>query len=161
MNNTLLNSDIDMFLYNVKSDVNLTQQDTKISILAGTNSIDFANSPYISNEIYDNSMNLNIRNVSINDGSINLQSDYGNINLNGLIFPTYNKTSASASNGNSLIYRGGTMSWENAIGGGPNTSDILSISSSTITLSASIYSISLTESNNTTRVISLSSSINS
>jgi hypothetical protein len=47
MNDTLLNSDSDMFIYNNKSDSNLSLQDTKITFLAGSDNTIFPNAPYL------------------------------------------------------------------------------------------------------------------
>jgi hypothetical protein len=50
MTPALLNSDADIFLYNTKKDT-VSNNRTRISILAGTNSSLYTNSPYIQSQI--------------------------------------------------------------------------------------------------------------
>jgi len=49
MNNDLLSSEVDLFLFNTKKD-SITQLQTKIVILSGTNSSIYTKSPYISSD---------------------------------------------------------------------------------------------------------------
>ena len=97
INNNLLNSSTDLFIYNN----NNNNYNTTISILGGTQFYDGTKvtSPYITSEmvtdINGNYVDLTIGNHSYGvsgsnryGGNINLLSDYGNISINGLTFPT-------------------------------------------------------------------------
>lgn len=112
-NNLLNNNDADIFFYNTKID-SLSQSQTKIAILAGTNSILHQNAPYIKSESKSNGIDLSIINPSLFDGSINLLSTTGRVSLNDVVFPTAAE-SASASNGQVLKYFGtypnGVLKW--------------------------------------------------
>ena len=108
MNSTLLNSsnNADIFLFNTKSDSE-SQDSTKISILAGTNSGLYFYAPYIESIVSatGTSIDLNIINPAL-DGAINLLSTTGRVSINTILFPTVAETSASASNGKILRYYG-------------------------------------------------------
>ena len=163
MNDTLLNSDVDIFIYNTKSDSNLSQQDTKIAILAGTDSSKYSYSPYLSSLKVIGSTNsridFTVRNPDLNGGNLNITSDYGYVYINGLKFPSLAYTVASASNGYTLVYRGGTMSWEPGGVGGGGSGDISGLSNSIVSLSQSVDSLSSSVSSNLDRIISLSQSV--
>jgi len=115
MSDVLLNpsNDVDIFIFNTKSDADLTSQNTKISFLAGTNSVLYSNAPYIQSQyvIGQSSVYLdfNIRNSSTNNniqgGNINIISDYANVSINSIVFPTITQTTASASSGYVLKFR--------------------------------------------------------
>ena len=115
MNTSLLSSDSDIYLYNTKGDTQ-SQIETKISILAGTNSSVYINAPYISSKTNDtdNGFNLDFINPSTN-GPINIYSQTGRVSVNGIIFPTVSETSTSALNGRLLKYSGtypnGSLRW--------------------------------------------------
>jgi len=70
LDNTLLTSDTDIFIYNNKSDSNLSLQDTKMSFLAGDDFTSFPNAPYIEATktigTSSNWIDLNITNPSVN-----------------------------------------------------------------------------------------------
>jgi hypothetical protein len=116
MNNFLLSSEADIFLFNTKPDT-ITQSSTKIAILSGTNSNLYKFAPYI--ESYTNpsetKTDLNIINPSQN-GAINLFSQTGRVSINDIVFPTVAETFGSASDGRILRYRGtypsGYLKWE-------------------------------------------------
>lgn len=117
MNNSLLNlSNTDIFIFNTKSD-SASQSSTKVAILAGTMSNLYLSAPYIESKVNTtgNGIDLNLINESPN-GAINLLSTSGRVSINGVIFPTISETSASASNGMILRYRGtypqGYFKWE-------------------------------------------------
>lgn len=101
MNNNLLLSDTDIFLFNSKVDTG--SQSTKISILSGTDSSLYSTAPYIISEyiVGTNSTYIDLGLVN-KSGFIKLSSDKGVI-LNDLIFPS-TASSASASNGYVLKY---------------------------------------------------------
>jgi hypothetical protein len=117
MNSTLLNDpNTDIYINNTKSDTN-PNQDTRISILAGTNSILYNTAPYIEAHDNSNSIDLNIVNPSSN-GTINILSELGRVSINGINFPTIQETSTDASNGKILKYHGtfpnGYLKWDTA-----------------------------------------------
>jgi hypothetical protein len=115
MNNNLLSSDTDIFFYNTKSDSN-PQNSTKISILAGTNSSLFLNSPYIESFATASTIQLNIKNPAPGNASINLLSQNGRVSINGISFPTVSETQANIQSGKILKYSGnypnGTLIWD-------------------------------------------------
>lgn len=115
MSTPLLSADTDIYFYNTKGDTQ-SQSETKISILAGTNSSLYINAPYISSKTNDtdNGFNLNFVNPSTN-GPISVYSQTGRVSLNGILLPTIAETSGSASNGRLLKYYGtypnGSLKW--------------------------------------------------
>lgn len=113
LNNTLLNSDTDIFFYNTKPDSD-PQNSTKISILAGTNSL--LDSPYIQSLATASSIELNIKNPKAGSGTINILSQNDRVSINGIAFPTISDTQANISSGKILKYSGnypnGTLTWD-------------------------------------------------
>jgi hypothetical protein len=109
MDNVLLSwtqSDTDIFFFNNKSDSNLSQQYTKISILAGTNSLLYGSAPYIKSRTaigptFSNILQLDIGN---NSGDVNIYSSTNRVYINNIGFPTISETGLSASNGYLLVY---------------------------------------------------------
>jgi len=103
MTESTLSSDTDIFLYNTKPDLDIDQS-TKISILSGTDSSNFINSPFIkvsnTGSIYD----MSIENPS--GGDINITSSTGRVFINGLALPTVEENSASLNNSFILTYTG-------------------------------------------------------
>ena len=126
MNDYLLGSDTDIFLFNTKPD-SVTQSSTKIGILAGTNSVLYRHAPYIESNVNtsETAIDLNIINPALS-GAINILSTTGRVAINQVLFPTVAETFGSASDGRILRYRGtypsGYLKWEdptitlNAIG---------------------------------------------
>lgn len=115
LNNNLLNSDTDIFFYNTKQDSEL-QNSTKISILAGTNSSLFNTAPYIESIATGSTVELNIKNPSPGNASINILSETGRVSINGISFPTINDTQTNIQSGRVLKYSGvypnGTLFWD-------------------------------------------------
>ena len=116
MNNTLLSTNnADIFFYNTKPD-NVSQNSTKISILAGTDSNLHYSAPYIESLSGTNSISLNLVNPSPYSGGLNIVSTSGRVAINGIVFPTIAETTASASNGRILRYYGqypnGYLRWD-------------------------------------------------
>lgn len=117
MNSTLLNnSDVDIFIYNTKSDSG-SQNSTRMGFLAGTYSELFVNVPYIGSQ-YNTStslIDLDIRNPQLNGGNINIYSSTGYVVLNGIRFPKVADNS-NATNGKILRYVGnfpnGYLRWD-------------------------------------------------
>jgi len=113
INSTLLNnylsgssSAVDIFFFNTKSDYNPSLQDTKLTILAGTNSSLFQYAPYISSLIANGLTSSQIQlYIGNNSGNINISSN--NLFINGIKFPN----GLSASNANTIIYNNGTTNW--------------------------------------------------
>lgn len=116
LSNTLLNStDSDIFIYNTKSDGS-SQDSTKVSILAGTNSSLYSSAPYFESKYNNGKLDLNIVNPSLSQAPINIYSNNGRVAINGISFPTISESSASASNGRILRYVGtfpnGYLKWD-------------------------------------------------
>ena len=125
LTSSLLNSDIDLFIYNTKNDVDLNNQNTKIAFLAGASSSIFyyggtISVPFIEtkviNTISGNVLDFNIKNnsyvfdgVTYSGGNISIESKYGNILVNGLVFPSVAQNSTTP-DGQVLQYKniGGT-----------------------------------------------------
>lgn len=135
MSNSLLTptNDTDIFFYNNKSDSNLSQQDLKISFLAGTNSLIWPDAPYMEFQAVAGSssyIDFNIQNPSIG-GSININSAYGDVTINGIKLPTSAENAALSStySGYTLTYDGfGKLVWSeisisttSIVSGGPVT----------------------------------------
>ena len=122
MSNSLLSStnDTDIFLFNTKPDTS-SQSVTKISILAGTNSLLYGYAPYIKSEYIGatsgDKLSMDFVNPSLYGGPINVYSSSGRIAINDIIFPTIAESTGSASNGKILRYSGsypnGSLVWSN------------------------------------------------
>lgn len=113
MNSSLLtNANNDIYFFNTKLD-SITQS-TRISILAGTDSVLHLSAPYIESSISNNVASLDFINPSLFSGPINIYSNTGRVSINGILFPTVTE-SASASNGKILkysgTYPGGYLKW--------------------------------------------------
>jgi hypothetical protein len=116
MNGNLISTNnADIFFYNTKSDID-SQNSTKISILAGTDSTLHYNAPYIESTSGTNSITLNINNPSLMGGGINIFSSIGRVAINGIVFPTAAETSTGAATGKILRYYGtypnGYLKWD-------------------------------------------------
>lgn len=96
MDDDLLNSDTDIFIYNTKIDA-LSQDNTKISILAGTSSSLYKNAPYIESAyvvgLTESYLDLNLKSET---GNINIISSGKYVSVNGAIFPTIDQTQAAS-----------------------------------------------------------------
>jgi hypothetical protein len=115
MNSPLLNSDVDIFFYNTKSDSNLSNQFTKLSILSGTNSNWYRTAPFIKTKTaigptYSQVIQLEITNPS--SGNINVLSSSGRTYINDIGLPNVLEAS-SATNSNLLSYdiSTGNLEW--------------------------------------------------
>lgn len=116
LSSTLLNSsDSDIFIYNTKSDSD-SQDSTKVSILAGTNSSLFASAPYFESKYNNGKLDLNIVNPSLLQSPINVYSSNGRVSINGISFPTISENATGAVNGKILRYVGtfpnGYLTWD-------------------------------------------------
>jgi hypothetical protein len=110
MNSSLLNSDVDIFLYNTKTD-SVDNDTTKVSILSGTSSALYEFAPYFRSQLVIGfSQSLSLDFVSVN-GDITLQSDYDYVKINTFSLPTILESSASASNSKTLFYQNGILEW--------------------------------------------------
>jgi hypothetical protein len=113
LSNILTGNDTDIFLYNFKSDSDVTQ-DLKISLLSGTSSSLFSVAPYFKSSYvssFGGYLSLDIVNPS-SYGTINIQSgSSASININNLNWPspnyitdvTTNPSNASASTSSDLF----------------------------------------------------------
>ena len=115
--NLLSTNNADIFFYNTKQD-SASQDSTKISILAGTDSTLFYNAPYIETLASTGSLNMNIHNPALTGGAINIFSSAGRVAINGIVFPTPAETAAGASTGKVLKYFGtypnGFLNWDDS-----------------------------------------------
>jgi len=119
LNTNLLSSDVDIFLYNTKTDSNLSNQNLKIGFLAGISQSVFYGTtlsiPTIEVKSIGtyggNVLDFNIYNNSYTTyggtsygGNVALKTSYGNIIVNDLILPTVQQNNA-ASDGQILTYK--------------------------------------------------------
>jgi hypothetical protein len=118
MKDSLLLSDVDIFLYNTKID-SKSQNSTRVAIIAGTNLSLHTKAPYIQSQIVSGttqSLSLDIINPSSLGGDINLQvmdSGYtGSVIVNNIIFPTEDESGLSASNNKVLFMENGELVWD-------------------------------------------------
>jgi hypothetical protein len=123
MTPALLNSDADIFLYNTKRDT-VSNNRTRIAILAGTNSSLYTNSPYIQSQIVTvgtySALSLDITNPTLVGGTattINLNSDFGTVSINNIVFPRPQQSQGldigltAAGDGRVLSWNNGQMIW--------------------------------------------------
>ncbi len=118
MNDSLLTSDVDIFLYNTKIDTQ-SQTSTRVAIIAGTNLSLHTKSPYIQSQLISGStqsVSLDVVNPSLLGGNINIQSinsGYtGSVIVNNIIFPTIDESGLSASNEKVLFIEDGELVWD-------------------------------------------------
>ncbi len=107
---TLLNSDVDIFLYNTKIDT-VDQDTTKITILTGSSSGLFSQSPFIQSQVVSGSTLSNSFDFVSQTGDLNVISDYDRVSVNNIKFPLITESSASASNNKALFYENGILGW--------------------------------------------------
>ena len=124
MSSTLLNSEVDIFLYNTKLDSSNTQNETRLVFLSGTNSSIYSKSNYISSEyvvgLTQSSLDFNFVNKS--GGDINILSrgiDHsgsdtdsgGVVSINNIEFPSYQISSQDNLNSKVLSWLDGGLTW--------------------------------------------------
>jgi hypothetical protein len=127
MTSSLLNSDTDIFLYNTKKDT-VSNNRTKIAILAGTNSSLYTNSPYLQSQIITvgtySSLSLDIINPTITGTTyavINFNSDSGTVSFNNIAFPSlqssYGLISGLTAAGNDRVlkWNNGILGWDDIL----------------------------------------------
>jgi hypothetical protein len=120
MSTSLLNSDVDVFLYNTKRDT-ISNDKTRVSILSGTNSSLYSVAPYLQTQIVTStsSLSFDIINPSNTGGNINLTSDYGSVSVNNIVFPTILDSAnltpglTGASDGRILVWSNDNYVWDN------------------------------------------------
>ena len=110
MTSSLLNSDVDIFLYNTKIDT-IDQDTTKISILAGSNSNLFSQSPFIQTQVVSGATLSNSFDFVVQTGDLNVLSEYSRVSVNNISFPLVTESSASASTNKTLFYENGVLGW--------------------------------------------------
>lgn len=112
LDSNLLNSDVDLFIFNTKTDSDLTQQNTRVGFLAGASTSVFyygntMSIPYFETKVVTtasgNVLDFNLTNNSYittgstnTGGNISIKSTYGNVLINGLIFPTLTENATVA-----------------------------------------------------------------
>lgn len=151
MSSSLLNSDVDIFLFNTKRDT-ISNSKTRVSILSGTKSSFYIAAPYLQAQIVSStsSLSFDIINPSNTGGDIHLTSDYGSVSVNNIVFPTILDSVGltGASDGRILRWNNGKYVWDNITL--PNMSSIgvtgspINISGSPINLNG--YPIEFTDS---------------
>lgn len=108
-------SDTDIFFYNTKDD-SLSQDSTKISILAGTDSSLFKDAPFIESKKVSDKVELNIENPTY---SINIKSNNDTVSINNILFPSISDTQNNAIDGKILKYSGvypyGSLIWDDPV----------------------------------------------
>lgn len=127
MTSSLLNSDTDIFLYNTKKDT-VSNNRTKIAILAGTNSSLYTNSPYLQSQIITvgtySSLSLDIVNPTLTGATytvINFNSDYGTVSFNNIAFPSPQSSYGlipgltAAGNDRVLKWNNGILGWDDIL----------------------------------------------
>jgi len=125
MTSDLLSSDIDIFLYNTRPDLNITQKSTRMIILAGTDETMHPNAPYIQSQITtvpggSQSLTFDILNKSGDISILSQGVDYfgnnistgGKIYINDVVFPSIGTSSQIPIDKNNLVYRNGEFAWE-------------------------------------------------
>ena len=123
MNDSLLSSDVDIFLFNTKND-NTSQTSTRISILAGNDLSLHEDAPYIGTQLVSGttqSLSLDFVNLSPFGGDINILSDdsveaigyTSSVYVNNIKFPTPIESSASASTNKVLFSNNNILYWDN------------------------------------------------
>lgn len=123
MTTSLLSSDGDIFFYNTKKD-SVSNNKTRIAILAGTNSSLYTNSPYIQSQIVTigtySSLSLDIVNPTLTGGTattLNLNSSYGTVSVNNIVFPRPQQSQGldvgltAAGDGRVLSWNNGNLGW--------------------------------------------------
>jgi len=118
MSSSLLNSDVDIFLFNTKRDT-ISNSKTRVSILSGTKSSFYIAAPYLQAQIVSStsSLSFDIINPSNTGGDIHLTSDYGSVSVNNIVFPTILDSATpgltGASDGKILVWNNGNYVWDN------------------------------------------------
>jgi hypothetical protein len=127
MTPSLLNSEVDLFLFNTKKDT-LSQLQTRISILSGTNSALYNSAPYISSDFVVGSTSSNLSLNLVNPkGDISIlsrgidpftgfdTSSGGTVSLNNIVFPSFQESILSDSteslNSKILSWYNGGLTW--------------------------------------------------
>jgi hypothetical protein len=121
MNSSLLNTDVDVFFYNTKTEPQANYH-TTVAFLAGTGSnvnggsifAPYLKSTVVANPGYSNTLDFDIYNPTYYDdgtgtysgGNVNVASEWGFVTLNGLRMPTFlQNTVGSSIDGYVLKYR--------------------------------------------------------
>lgn len=123
MDSTLLSSNTDIFIYNTRTDIGISQDKTSIVFLAGTNTTLNQNAPKLQSQVaYDKNGNelisLNLLNTS---GDINIISKGSNIgdsgatvSINNIVFPSVQDGDpllGGLSDNKVLLYNNGSLVW--------------------------------------------------
>lgn len=111
MNSDILNRSEDIFLFNTKKDT-VSNSKTRISILSGTNSNLYLNSPYIQSQIINNGINdTNSLDIVNEIGDINIKSVYDTTSINTIEFPKIEDSVLYDLNDKVLIMKDDVMIW--------------------------------------------------
>lgn len=160
MNSSLLNSDVDIFLFNTKRD-SILNNNTTISILSGTQTSSWLRSPFIRSQVISGttSVSLDFVNPSISSGDVNISAGVtnystGTTSISNIVFPSFSDSYGfsagltAAASGRLLFWDNGRLIWDNvylpAITSLGNTGSVLNIIGSPVYLNN--YPLQLTDS---------------
>jgi hypothetical protein len=114
-------SDVDVYFFNTKRDT-LSQNITKISILAGTALSLFSQSPYIKTQLLSSTTSVSFDFINTSpSGNIYIDSTSGTVSINNINFPTKDISAASASNGQTFFWQDGQLIWDDITYGNINS----------------------------------------
>lgn len=104
----LTGSDSDIFIYNTKGD---TQQQirTRFQIISGNDYSLNQNMPYIQSQVISGTTESRSFDLVNQLGDINIDSDFGNLNINSITFSTISDYSSQISNNKVLLWNGSEM----------------------------------------------------
>jgi hypothetical protein len=148
MNDTLLNSDSDIFFYNTKDDLSDNRR-TRLRILSGTSLSNFSSHPFIQSQIIEAGQTDSVSLDFINQlGNVNVISDLGTVSINGVGIPTQTTLGSTPSDGKVLLFNNGYLEWGDITY--PSTDNIGMTGTSTNILGDPVlvngYSLELTDS---------------
>jgi hypothetical protein len=105
-------TETDIYFFNTKRDT-IDNNETKISIIAGTSLGLHTNSAYIRTQkvTSTSSLSFDFVNPSIN-GNIDIRSDYATVSFNDIVFPTITESFGSASNLKTFKWDNGKLIWD-------------------------------------------------
>ena len=115
MTSSNLNRLDDVIIFNTKKDT-VSNYRTRVNILAGTAPSLHNTSPYIQSQIVDgDTVSLDLVNPTSFGGSssvLSINSDYGTVSLNNVVFPSFSDSYLSVADGKVLSWYNGVMKWD-------------------------------------------------
>ena len=104
----LTGSDSDIFIYNTKGDTE-QQIRTRFQIISGNDYSLNQNMPYIQSQVISGSTESRSFDLVNQLGDINIDSDFGNLNINSITFSTISDYNSQISNNKVLLWNGSEM----------------------------------------------------